>query len=230
MFPLPATDAGGNPGVMAEPELRDTRALPFAATAVSAHPYHGQGMLERVSLFDTVGVINPQITPQTATPAAGADAVITVAGVAGEQIAVNSLAVSLSANVGTGSVVTIGDGVGTLATYNVPAALGVYTIPLPNGGIELAAGRTLTITATHTNAAQVVALDASTMLTVPAPQVELFDGDDATGTSLGIWTVGSGGAVNDSFGEGRYPLRTGLFVKVLAGTVRGSVWVKPLVY
>lgn len=58
---------------------------------------------------------------------------------------------------------------------------------------------------------------------------DIYDGLDATGTLLASISLTSGQSTRDYLGPWGIMLRTGLFVDVLTGAIKGAMWIgKPL--
>jgi Zn-dependent protease len=93
----------------------------------------------------TVPVSLPANTPVSATAAANTAVVITLAAVAGVAIRLTALSFGYSVAAGTAILTVVSNGV-TLLQLPIAALLGFGSVPLPDGGLEGAAGFSVVIT------------------------------------------------------------------------------------
>lgn len=63
-----------------------------------------------------------------------------------------------------------------------------------------------------------------------AASLELYDGRDTTGISLGVIVLAANGYQFISFGDAGPEIRNGVFINMLSGSSRGTVGVRPLVH
>lgn len=58
-------------------------------------------------------------------------------------------------------------------------------------------------------------------------EVELYDGDDATGALIVNVTLNQGESTRDPLPKPGLGCRQGLFLNVVSGSIKGSVWIVP---
>lgn len=204
-----------------------SRTLHLAALSAGKLLMNAPCVLRGFALQDNVGTQLQGGTPASNVGAAGAAATVTVAGVAGQQVLVTSLDVSLSATIAAGSLVTIKDGATVVYSATLPQAAGNYPLALPANGILITAGNTMTASAAAPGAAGVASLNISTEMVLPEAQFELWDGTSNLGSLIGVFTIPIGQCLNESYPQQGPDVINGLYINVLSGTVRGAVWVDP---
>lgn len=107
----------------------------------------------------TIPVNLPPSTPQSATAAANTAVTLTITGVAGQAQRLTALSGSYSAAPTAGTLTVVVNAV-TILQADITAA-GLFTIPLPDGGLECQAGQNVVITLTAAGAAVVGRLNAA---------------------------------------------------------------------
>ena len=104
----------------------------------------------------------PPNTPQSSTAAANTAVTVTVAGVAGSRIRITAVSFSY-AGVTTTGLLTITVNAVVILQLTPPSA-GIYTVPLPDGGIVCAAGFSAVCVLAAGGAASVGSLNVASFL------------------------------------------------------------------
>ena len=98
-------------------------------------------------------------TPQSGTAAANTAVTVTITGVAGQTIRINALSGSYSAAPTAGTVTVVVNGV-TIFQADITAA-GIFSAPLPDGGLICQAGQNAVVTLAAAGAAVVGRLNVA---------------------------------------------------------------------
>lgn len=208
------------------PDLFDpVHVSPSANPAISYQAFGTRGMCTGWSFRD-VGATAGSNQEKSTTTAIGAAITVALTDTAGEQTFVTGFDIELGIAAAAATVTATLTGLTNVLSYDVTAETTGNVIlsvrfpqPLPGAAITLnlpavggaAAANSITIYGTSTGAA--------------GGQVDVFSGHDATGTYLATIVVPAGGAVVQAFGHGSaLPFDSGLFLNVVSGSVRGSVW------
>lgn len=216
---------------MVEPALaaakgRPIIAVPLSTVAASQQLIGPRGWLVGWSLRESGG---GAIVPQQKNGITAAGGIISGAltDIVGSQTFLTGFDIMLGAAAAAASVNVTVAGLTNPMYYVVSAVAGderVYSIrfaqPLPGAGISVAlpaiggAGANNSINVFGYTEAGVAA------------DVELVDGQSAGGELLAAIAMAAGGSDTRTLGSDGIPFRQGLFLSMLAGSVRGAIWVR----
>lgn len=198
---------------------------PSANPATSYQAFSNAGRCTGWSFRDVGGTTgsNQEKSSSTSTGAA-ITAVLT--DTAGEQTFITGFDVTLGIGAAAAAVTVTVTGITNPLSYDMevsttqaqvlsirfpqplPGAVITVSVPAAGGGAA-----TNAVTAYGTDSASTGGL------------IDVFNGHDATGTYLATISVPAGGAIVQQFGHGQaLPFDSGLFLNVVSGSVRGSVW------
>lgn len=198
---------------------------PSANPAVSFQGFSMRGLCTGWSFRD-VGGTTGSVQEKGSTTATGTQITAALTDTAGEQTFITGIDITLGVAAAAATVTATVTGLANPLSFDVTAetsgiATYSYRFPQPIPGAAI----TLTLPAVGGGAAANAINIYGSSSGSTGGLIDVFSGHDAGGVYLATISVPAGGAVVQTFGHGNaLPFDNGLFLNVVSGNVRGSVW------
>lgn len=210
---------GGTPGDL-------LLAVPTLAPAVSGQLLGMAGLLQGFS-FREMGATAGSNQEKSSSTLVGAAITAVLSDTAGEQTFITGFDVTLGIAAAAAQVEITVTGLTNALTYEMTAETTGESIlsirfpsPLP-GAVITVSVPAVGGAAAH-NSVVVYGTDSASVQAV----LELWDGESSGGVLLACISIAPGGASTQSLLAGTLPFRSGLFLNVVSGSAKGSVYVK----